>query len=277
MVSLEDIKKKRKIKLLLKGGSAVGKTFTCIKIAHVALQAGKKVLYLDHERGAIEEIIHYFEVNNITDLQNFEHEDYFEFGDLVNIIKKYSVDSVNKVDLIIIDPLPLTQVCRISATNDIKNQGFYYQGEKVVKLEDMKNITQFTTRINSGDVDNKTTFSLRGWAYSLPNHWELEFKDLLVSMPPDVIVTLLTPDKKNNLDPYFDYVLEMSQVSVSDPVQKVVAGKLETTYVRRKIYKGIPKKIRGESQQIVEEMENPWKAILKPFCRKYSNKECEDK
>jgi len=249
MVNLDDIKKKRKIKILLKGNTAVGKTFTCIKIAHIALQAEKNVLYLDHERGAIEEIINYFEINNITDMQNFNHEDYFTFGDLIENIKKYSIDAENKVDLIIIDPLPLLQVCRISATNDIKQQGFYYQGEKVIKLEEIKNTKDYTTRIDAGNVDNKTTYSLRGWQYQLPNDWELTFKDMIVSMPPDVVVTLLTPDKKNNLDPFFDYVVDMSQVITSEPKQKVVNGKIETEYTRRKIYKGIPKKVRGENIQ----------------------------
>lgn len=274
MVTLEEIKKKRKMKVLLKGGSAVGKTFTCMKIVNIALQAGKHVLYLDHERGAIEEIVNYFEKNNVTDIINFHHEDYFEFGDLINNIKKYTLEIENKVDLIVIDPLPLTQVCRISATNDIKQQGFYYQGEKVVKLEEMKNSKDFTARIAAGDVDNKITYSLRGWQYSLSNHWQLSFQDMLVSLPFDVVATLLTPDKKNNLDPFFDYVLEMSQSITSDQSQKVINGKIEIEYSRRKIYKGIPRKIRGENIQIIEEMENPWRAIIKPFCRKYLNKEC---
>ena len=60
MVTLEEMKQKRKLKVLLKGPTAVGKTFTCMKIVDVVLKAGKKCLYLDHERSATEEIIKYF-------------------------------------------------------------------------------------------------------------------------------------------------------------------------------------------------------------------------
>ncbi len=273
MVTLEEMKQKRKLKVLLKGPTAVGKTFTSMKIVDVVLKAEKKVLYLDHERSATEEIIKYFEDNNVTDLQNFTHEDYFSYNDLVSNIKKYTSNSENKVDLIVIDPLPLLQVCRISATDDIKNQGYYHaEGHKVVKLEDIKNPSEYTKRIEDGKVDNINTFSLTGWQYSLPNFHELKFKDMMVSLPVDVVVTLLLPDDKNTLDPLFDYVVEMSQVMATESQQKVVSGKIEMEYTSKKVYKGIPRKVRGEQILNVEEMIDPWKAVIKPFCRKYLNK-----
>lgn len=273
MVTLEEIKKKRKLKVLLKGPMGVGKTFTCMKIVDIALSAGKRVLYLDHERGAIEEIIAYFEDNEITELENFVHEDYFNFGDLVNNIKRYTVDASDKVDLIVIDPLPLLHICRLSATAEIKQQGFYYMGEKVIKLEDIKNVTEYTKRIDDGRVDNKSTYSLRGWQYQLPNDWEMSFKDTMVSIPVDIVVTLLLPDEKNTLDPSFDYVIELAQAQVSEPRQQIIGGKLETIYESKKVYKGIPRKIRGERIHKIEEMNDPWKAIVKPFYRKYMNEE----
>lgn len=276
MVTLDEIKKKRKLKVLLKGQTAVGKTFTCMKIVDVALKAEKRVLYLDHERSAIEEIIKYFEDNNITELENFSHEDYFNFNDLIFNIKRYTVDNENKVDLIVIDPLPLLQICRLSATDEIKKQGFYYLGEKLIKLEDIKSADEYSKRIDDGKVDNKITYSLRGWQYQLPNDWQMNFKDMMVSMPVDLVVTLLTPDEKNTLDPIFDYVVELSQVIASEQTQKIISGKLETEYTTKKVYKGIPRKVRGERIQKIEEMVDPWKAIIKPFCRKYMNKECDD-
>ncbi len=274
MVTLEEMKKKMKLKLLLKGPTAAGKTFTCVKIMDVILKAEKRVLYLDHERSSILEIIKYFEDNNVTDLQNFTHEDYFSYNDLVRNIKKYTSDDENKVDLIVIDPLPLQEVCRISATDDIRNQGYYRSEGKIIKLEDIKNPSEYIKKIEERKVENVNTYSLTGWEYSLPNFSELKFKDMIVSLPVDIIATLLLPDEKNTLDPLFDYVVELSQTQVTDRKQKVIAGKLEDEYITKKVYKGIPKKIRGERIQQVNEMEDPWKAVMKPFCRKYLNKEC---
>jgi hypothetical protein len=261
MVTLEEIRKKRKIKVLLEGPFSSGKTFTCIKIVDIALRAGKKVLYLDRESGSIEEIENYFVTHNVTELSGFYHECYFDYHDLNLKIKSYRTksdsDDEYKVDLIIIDPFPLLQICRKSATDYIKEQGYYKNEGKMIKLVEIGGMNK-EEFIKKGNLDNIKTFSLVGWDYSLPNQWEWNFKDFITSIPPDILCTLMTPDKKNTLEGMFDYIIELIK---SD------SGK----------YKGLPRKIRGAadtSTSITPEWLNPWRRIQRPFCRKYFGKEC---
>jgi hypothetical protein len=263
MVTLEEIRKKRKIKVLLTGPFSSGKTFTCMKIVDVALRAGKSVLYLDRESGSIEEIENYFVTHNVTELSGFYHECYFDYHDLDLKIKSYRTksdsDDEYKVDLIIIDPFPLLQICRKSATDYIKEQGYYKNEGKMVKLVEIGSMNK-EEFIKKGNLDNIKTFSLVGWQYSLPNQWEWNFKDFITSIPPDILCTLMTPDVKNTLEGMFDYIIELVK---SD------SGK----------YKGIPRKIRGaadNSSGIAPEWINPWLRVQRPFCRKYFGKECSE-
>lgn len=285
MVTLEEMIQKKKIKVLLKGYTASGKTFTCIKVAEVALKAGKNVLYLDHERGSVDEIINYFEDHKTKNIENLYHEDYRDYNDLMNKIKKFVIDKKDMngkpikgnglIDLVIIDPIPLLQICRISATETIKKQGFYYMGEKMVKLVDIEDPSQFTKQIANGDVDNRIAYSLRGWQYQLSNDWEWGFKDFLVSMPPDIVCTLMTDEdkkEKNTLDGCFDYVIEMFKKE--DTIQ--TTKKTGTEIAISKEYKAIPRKLRGEKQRITPEWTDPWRRVIRPFCNKYLGKECEE-
>ncbi len=273
MVSLEEIKAKRKLKILLKGSSAVGKTHACIKVADAVLKAGKKVLYLDHERGAIEEIVRYFESNNITDLNNFYHEDYTAYMDLYEKIKRYTDKNMclatgkGPVDLIIIDPMPLLQLCRISATEQIKKQGFYYQGDMKVHLVDMEDPSKYT---GTKYIDNRITYSLRGWQYSLPNDWEMAFKDVLVSITPDLVCTLMLPDEKNTLDGCFDFIYEFNKTE--EPVQQesYENGNLIIKNITKNIYRGIPKKVRGAQIKEFAIITDPWRLAVEIFNKKYS-------
>lgn len=284
MVTLEEMKQKKKIKVLLKGYTASGKTFTCIKVAEIGLRAGKNVLYLDHERGSVDEIINYFEDHKTKNIENLYHEDYRDYNDLMSKIKKYVIEKKdskgnalkgNGIDLVIIDPIPLLQICRISATETIKKQGFYYMGEKMVKLVDIEDPSQFTKQIANGDVDNRIAYSLRGWQYQLSNDWEWGFKDFLVSMPPDIVCTLMTDEdkkEKNTLDGCFDYVIEMFKKE--DTIQ--TTKKTGTEIAISKEYKAIPRKLRGEKQRITPEWTDPWRRVIRPFCNKYLGKECEE-
>lgn len=265
MVTLEEIRKKRKIKVLLTGPFSSGKTFTCMKIVDIAIRAGKRVLYLDRENGSTEEIDNYFVVNGITELSNFYYENYFDYHDLSLKIKSYrkekDSDSIYNVDLIIIDPFPLLQICRKSATDYIKEQGYYkVEGNKIIKLVDTTKMDKEDV-IKRGNLDNIKTFNITGWQYSLPNQWEWNFKDFLTSIPPDILCTLMTPDDKNTLEGMFDYIIELVRND---------SGK----------YKGIPRKIRGggadSNTGISPEWINPWQRIQRPFCRKYFGKECSE-
>lgn len=251
-------------------------TFTCTKIAEIAIKGGKKVLYLDHDRGATEEIKKYLKElvkeGKSDKVDNFIYEDYFSFMDLIKKIKKYVYE--DKIDLLIIDPLPLIQIARLTATDEIKKQGFYYFGEKLIKLVDMVNPEEYAAGIEKQGIDNKTTYTLRGWQYQLPNEWEYGAKDMLVSIPPDVVVTLLLPDEKNSLDPQFDYVFEMVKIDTPKQIQKTVNNQIVIENVIERQYKGIPRKVRGERSTEIIEIADPWKVIIKPFCRKYLSKEC---
>jgi len=263
MVTLEEIRKKRKIKVLLKGPFSSGKTFTCMKVVDIAIRAGKRVLYLDRENGSTEEIDNYFVAHGITELKNFHYEGYFDYHDLDLTIKNYrknkGSDDVYNVDLIVIDPFPLLQICRKSATDYIKEQGYYKAEGKTIKLVDITGMNK-EDFIKKDNLDNIKTFNITGWQYSLPNQWEWNFKDFLTSIPPDILCTLMTPDEKNTLEGMFDYIVELTR---SD------SGK----------YKGIPRKIRGGGDTgsgITPEWIDPWKRIQRPFCRKYFGKECSE-
>lgn len=271
MVTLEEIKAKRKLKILLKGGTSTGKTHCCVKVADTALRAGKKVLYLDHERGSVEEIIRYLELESVKDVKdrvntrNFFHEDYFAFMDLSEKIKRYLMTGI---DLIIIDPMPLLNICRISATDQIKRQGFYYQGDMKVNLVNMTDPEKY---LGIKNVDNKITYSLRGWQYSLSNDWETTFKDTLVSITPDIVCTLMLPDEKNSLDGCFDYILELSKIE--DPLQTQrmdSKGNLVIENAMSYIYKGIPKKVRGAETKKFSMLTDPYKYIVEIFQNKYT-------
>jgi len=269
MVTLEEIKAKRKLKVLLKGFTSTGKTHCCVKVVDTALRAGKRVLYLDHERGSIEEIIRYLESDGVKEgkvnIKNFFHEDYFAYMDLSDKIKKHLLTGI---DLIIIDPMPLLTLCRISATDQIKRQGFYYQGDMKVNLVNMTDPEKY---LGTKNVDNKITYSLRGWQYSLPNDWEIAFKDTLVSIVPDIVCTLMLPDEKNSLDGCFDYILELSKIEDPIQIQRTdLKGNLVIENAMSFIYKGIPKKVRGAETKKFSMITDPYKYIVEIFQQKYT-------
>lgn len=277
MVSIEEMRAKRKLKILLKGFSSTGKTHCCVKVADTALRAGKKVLFLDHERGSVEEIIRYLELSSsdIKDgkinIKNFFHEDYFAYMDLSEKIKRHLLTGI---DLIIIDPMPLLTLCRISATDQIKRQGFYYQGDMKVNLVNMTDPEKY---LGTKNVDNKITYSLRGWQYSLPNDWEIAFKDTLVSIVPDIVCTLMLPDEKNSLDGCFDYILELSKIEDPVQTQRMEKGNLVIENAMSFIYKGIPKKVRGAETKKFSMLTDPYKYIVEIFQSKYGGNEVTNK
>ncbi len=186
--------------------------------------------------------------------------------DLNEKIKRYLLTGI---DLIIIDPMPLLSICRISATDQIKKQGFYYQGDMKVNLVNMTDPEKY---LGVKNVDNKITYSLRGWQYSLSNDWETTFKDTLVSITPDIVCTLMLPDEKNSLDGCFDYILELSKIE--DPMQTQrmdTKGNLVIENSMAYIYKGIPKKVRGTETKKFSMLTDPWKYITEIFQLKYGS------
>lgn len=239
MVSKEQLKKSHKLKIMLRGNPGTGKSFTGVKISDYVANIGFKVLYLDYERGAVAELL------KLDDrvLENIIYENFNNYRTLVNTINKYRNEEKDKLKLIIIDPLPLVEITRLSARDAFLDQGYYYIGEKKV------------------DIDNKETFDLRGYMYQLSGTWTIKFLDDIVNYEQDIICTLMTPNKyETNYDGKFDIVFETFVAWVGNNIY----------------YKSIPKKMRGIDLNNMPAIDNPHKKLLEAFAKKYDGLKRED-
>jgi hypothetical protein len=136
----------------------------------------------------------------------------------------------------IIDPMPLIEIARLSAKDAFEEQGYYYVGEKKV------------------EISNKETFDLRGYMYSLPNTWVLQFLSEIVNYQQDIVCTLLTPNKyEEEYDGKFSIVFETFNAWVGNQI----------------FYKAIPKKMRGIDLSMMPAIENPHRKLLEAFVKKY--------
>jgi adenylate kinase family enzyme len=240
MVTKAELLRKHKLKILLKGPTGSGKTYSCIKIANEVARRGWKVLYLDQERGSEEELL------KLDDdiLQNIMHEDCKNYKEIMENIKRYTKDEKDKLKLIIVDPMPLIEMSRMSARDAFLDQGYYYLGEKKV------------------EIDNKETFDLRGFMYQLATTYQFKFLNEIISCPQDIVCTLMTPTKYDNeYDGKFSIILETF-----------------TAWVGNKIfYKAIPKKMRGVDLSMMPAIDNPHERLLEGFIRKYDSLESSSK
>jgi hypothetical protein len=190
MVTREELDKSLNLKILLKGASGSGKSFTCAKIAGYVASQGWNVLYMDGEKGAVKEL-RKLEDNVLVNIDRVRFDNY---EDLVNNIEFKKKEKGDRLKLIIIDPMHLLEVARLSAKDAFYQQGYYYVGEKKV------------------EITNKKTFDLRGYMYQVPNTWVLEFLTDLANAEQDIIATVMTPNKYDEKSPYdgkFDYVFEL--------------------------------------------------------------------
>lgn len=234
MVSKEELRKKYKLKVLLRGGTGTGKTFSAVKIAAYVASKGWKVLYLDHERGSSEEM----EKLDDKVLDNIIHEDFKNFQEIMDAIKKYTIEEKDRLRLIIIDPMYLVEMSRLSARNAFLEQGYYWLGEKKV------------------DIDNKETFDLRGFMYQLSTTYQNELLNKIVTCEQDIICTLMTPNKhETDYDGKFSIVLETFNAWVGNKI----------------FYKAIPKKFRGVDLNTMPAIDDPYKKLLEGFMRKYDS------
>ncbi len=234
MVSKEDLRKKYKLKILLRGPTGSGKTFSAVKLAAYVASKGWKVLYLDHERGSSEEL------DKLDDkvLENIIHEDFRNYKEIMDAIKKYRIEEKDKLKLIVIDPMYLIEMSRLSARNAFLEQGYYWIGEKKV------------------DIDNKETFDLRGFMYQLATTYMMNLLDEIVSCEQDIVVTLMTPNKhETEYDGKFSIVLETFNAWVGNKI----------------FYKAIPKKFRGIDLNTMPAIDDPYKKLLEGFTRKYES------
>lgn len=232
MVSKEELRKKYKLKILLRGPTGSGKTYSVVKIAGYVASKGWKVLYLDHERGSSEELDKLDE----KVLENIIHEDFKNYKQITDAIKKHREEQKDKLKLIIIDPMHLLEMTRLSARDAFLDQGYYYLGEKKV------------------DIDNKETFDLRGFMYQLATTYQLKLLDEIVSCDQDIVVTLMTPNKhETDYDGKFSIVMEMYAAWVGNQI----------------FYKAMPKKFRGVDLNTMPAIDNPYKKLLEGFVKKY--------
>lgn len=232
MVSKEELRKKYKLKVLLRGVTGSGKTYSAIKIAAYVASKGWKVLFLDHERGSSEEM----EKLDDKILENIIHEDFKNYQEIIDAIKKYRKEYKDKLKLIIIDPMYLVEMSRLSARDAFLDQGYYWIGEKKV------------------DIDNKQTFDLRGFMYQLSTTYQMNLLNEIVSCEQDIIVTLMTPNKhETDYDGKFSIVLETFNAWVGNKI----------------FYKAMPKKFRGVDLNTMPAIDDPYKKLLEGFMRKY--------
>jgi len=239
MVTKDELHKSYKIKVLLKGGSGTGKTFCAVKSAGYVADRGFKVLYLDYEKGSIKELL---ELSDDT-LQNIIHEDFCDYKTMVNALNT-NIKEEKDLKLVVIDPMPLVEIARLSAADAFLDQGYYYIGEKRV------------------EISNKETFDLRGYMYQLPNSWVLRFLTNITIFNQDVICTLATPNKyETDYDGKFDVVFDCYNAWVGNNI----------------FYKAIPKKMRGVDLSNFPAIDNPHKKLLEAFEKKYSLVKPENK
>ena len=236
MVNRKELENMYKIKILLKGATGTGKTMTCVKIAKYVASHGYKVLFLDFERGSIDELL------KLDDdvLVNIVHKDFATYKELFDYIVEYHKNEEFK--LIVIDQMPLKEIARLSARDVYVKQGFYYIGEKKKIIAE----------------EEEDSFDLRGFMYQLPNTWLIKFMNDLVRCNQDLICTLMTPNKyENEYDGKFSTIVEMFVTYVGQSI----------------IWKAIPKKMRGIDLGGYPPIVNPWESLLIPFIKKYGTKD----
>ena len=236
MVTKKELEDMYKIKILLKGATGTGKTMTCVKIAEYVASHDHKVLFLDFERGSVDELL------KLDDdvLTNIIHKDFATYKELFGYIVEYHKNKEFK--LIIIDQMPLKEIARLSARDVYVKQGFYYIGEKKKIIAE----------------EEEDSFDLRGFMYQLPNTWLIKFMNDLVRCNQDLICTLMTPNKyENEYDGKFSTIVETFVTYVSQSI----------------IWKATPRKMRGTDINNYPPIINPWESLLIPFIKKYGTKD----
>lgn len=240
MVSRQELLALRKLKILLKGPSGSGKTRAGATCAGFVAYKGYKVLYMDGEKGAMDELLTFDDniINNII-VKPFTN-----FKNLVETMYKVREAEGDKLRLLVIDPLHLIDLTRISAVDAYLEQGYYYMGEKAVPIE------------------NKETFGLRGYLYSLPNMWTVKFLDEIANFDQDIICTIMTPPNPKDRD-----------FKKNDAFDGKFNTILETKYLwEGKIihYRATPKKMRGVPLSGMPEIIDPDKYLLEKFKERYN-------
>jgi len=137
MMNIEELKKQRKVKILLEGNTGSGKTFTAVKLAIELAKAGKKIKYIDTEYGATEQFI--LELDGVAP-EITDKIEYVVNSDFKSIMRAFSnFEGFDYVVLDGLDDLYYTNIDYIE--NKIIEAGSYLNGEKLVKVKDIETFT----------------------------------------------------------------------------------------------------------------------------------------
>ena len=219
MVSLEDWDENSiKIKIFLKGNSGTGKSRTCVKMAGIMAKGGREVLYLDGEGGAERELKNLKGELSVEERRRIEYEHFSNYKEMFEKLAKEVNKKGDRLKVVIVDPMKLIEIARLSARDIYIAQGSAPSG------------------YGTKDIKNKDSFDLSGTQYQLANTMVLNFLNLIISIRQDIICTLTIKETsreeykyKNEYDASFDYVYET----------------LAETHGGSLVFKAFPKKRRG--------------------------------
>ena len=235
LVKKSELRTKIKEKILLVGDTGVGKTYTCVKVAEFVAGHGKKVVYIDTERGAGREL----ETLSDEVLENITYVDAPEWDSLERAI--FRNDSCF---LKILDGISEVFVASKFWLEDrFISKGKYQVGESEIEITD------------------REVFTLPWQSYSKVYDFVRRSCHELVKQSPHIIVTTHsfgTTATKEGLerDIYrkFDTILELRRTSKSAPPSLV--------------YDAVLKKHRGRPFEAFYIMPNYIEQLKKLFARR---------
>lgn len=233
-----------KIKILLKGYSGTGKTRVCAKIAGILARKGYDVLYVDGEGGADREMKILKKELTIEEMKRIEYEQFKDYKKMVSIIEENINKKGDRLKLIIVDPMKLIEIARLSARDIYLAQGSAPSG------------------YGMKDIKNKDSFDLSGTAYQLATTMVLKFLNDVVNYKQDIICTLMIKETtreeykyKNEYDGTFDYVFE----TLAEP------------HGGNMVFKSYPKKRRGAKTPDARLIDDLLGEIVGIFKEKYAS------
>jgi len=162
-------------RILLVGHTAHGKTYAATRIAVNVAKKGKKVLYVDNEKGAMDEFSELVN-SGVIDESVDKNIIYVTPSDFIEL-KDYALNYQDKVNCVIIDPLSFSVEARITAKERMLKRGKRILGEAEIP------------------IDDPDTFHLRGFDYQLPNEWQCELVRGLAKGKVHFVVTEMIPFK----------------------------------------------------------------------------------
>lgn len=236
-----------KIKIFLKGFSGSGKSRLCVKMAGILARKGHMVLYLDGENGADRELKILKKELTPEENSRIEYESFENFKQMFDHIKFHVKNKGDKLKLIIIDTMRLTELARLSARDIFLNQGSYPWGS------------------GTREIKNKDAFDVFGYLYGTSNRMELEFTNYLVTCTQDIICTLrLLPDSKE-----YEFKYKYTYDGIFDYVYETIVEKGS----RNLNFKAYPSKRRGTSSTDTTIIDDLLGEIVGIFKEKYSKNE----